>query len=221
MTLEEVASKAGTDKTQISKLESGSRRLTLDWLRRLSRALGVSLNDLLAPPPGVDGRQPRPHRPRAGGKSARSLAEGTAAFIPVMVRGQVQAGAWRPALEWAPDDWYPVTVPLDPRFPGVKRFGLEVRGPAMDLLYPEGTILICVRLEELERAPVPGQRVIVERRNGNGLIEATVKEYQLDSQGKAWLVPRSSDSRYQAPVALEGSGEIRIVALVIGSYKPE
>ena len=50
LTLEQIASACDSDKSAISRLENGSRRLTLEWMERLARALDVSPNDLLRPP---------------------------------------------------------------------------------------------------------------------------------------------------------------------------
>lgn len=47
MSLTEVAAAASTTKAQIQKLEKGGRRLTLDWMERIARALGVSVVDLI------------------------------------------------------------------------------------------------------------------------------------------------------------------------------
>ncbi|HWI73739.1 MAG TPA: XRE family transcriptional regulator [Baekduia sp.] len=49
LTLAEVAGRAGMDPSALSRLESGARRLTLDHLPPLARALGVSVDDLLDP----------------------------------------------------------------------------------------------------------------------------------------------------------------------------
>lgn len=55
LTLEQVGSAIGSDKTQISKLEKGDRKLSVQWLERLASFYGVSPGDLLkqpdAPPP--------------------------------------------------------------------------------------------------------------------------------------------------------------------------
>jgi len=40
LSLDQLASLAGTSNQQISNLETGKRRLTVDWLRALSKALG-------------------------------------------------------------------------------------------------------------------------------------------------------------------------------------
>lgn len=48
---EAVGKLARTDKSQISKLEKGERRLTMDWLNKLSVPLKASPQELLGPPP--------------------------------------------------------------------------------------------------------------------------------------------------------------------------
>jgi transcriptional regulator with XRE-family HTH domain len=50
LTLAEVAADAGMDTSTLSRLESGARRLTLDHLPALARALGVRADDLLTTP---------------------------------------------------------------------------------------------------------------------------------------------------------------------------
>lgn len=59
MTLQEVGVRAGIDLSTLSRLESGKRRLALDHLPRLARALSVSTDELLqtsqAPDPRVRG----------------------------------------------------------------------------------------------------------------------------------------------------------------------
>lgn len=122
----------------------------------------------------------------------------------VFVRGSVEAGVWREAIEWHEDDWYSVTAPSDDRYPGIERFGLLVRGNSMDRIYPEGTILVCVRFADIARSPEPGDRVICLRRSRTGEYEATVKEYDLDAQGRHVLWPRSTQPEYQTPIILTG-----------------
>lgn len=52
LTQEETAKRTGTHKTQISKLESGLRRTTTDWLTKLAKAFGLAdPGDLLRAPP--------------------------------------------------------------------------------------------------------------------------------------------------------------------------
>lgn len=56
LTLHEVSERAGIDVSTLSRLESGKRRLALDHLPRLARALSVSTDELLQAPPTPDPR---------------------------------------------------------------------------------------------------------------------------------------------------------------------
>jgi transcriptional regulator with XRE-family HTH domain len=47
LTLQELAGRVGTSNQQISQLETGRRRLNVDWLERLSKALGCHPLELL------------------------------------------------------------------------------------------------------------------------------------------------------------------------------
>lgn len=149
--------------------------------------------------------------------------------IPLIVDyivGEVKAGAWLEAVEWAEEERIPVSVPIDPLYERIPRFGVIVRGTSMNELYPDGTVLICVKLMDLGRDPEDGERVIVYRTRPDGLVEATAKEYRL-VDGQAELHPRSNDRRYKAPVKLlddsrdQQGVEVIVHALVIGSYRPE
>ncbi|MGV0160220.1 helix-turn-helix domain-containing protein [Mycobacterium colombiense] len=56
LTLQEVGERAGIDVSTLSRLESGKRRLALDHLPRLARALSVRTDELLQAPPTPDPR---------------------------------------------------------------------------------------------------------------------------------------------------------------------
>ncbi len=162
------------------------------------------------------------------------------AMAPIYVRGAVQAGAWKEAMEWPRDDWFPIAVPPGGRVRRLPRFGLTVRGPSMNAVYPDRATLICVRFSDLGRAPRSGDRVICQRVNRNGMIEATVKELVI-ANGVAWLWPRSDHPAHQTPIRLPGprdggawrdhptadahdlgdSEQVDLIALVIGSYIAE
>ncbi len=163
---------------------------------------------------------------KAAGCPASELFAEDLPFSSVMVLGAVQAGEWVEAVEWPEDDWYPIQVPADERFPGVKRYALEVRGPSMNLDYPDGTIIVCVKFIDIDEQPLHADHVVVQQRREDGLTEATVKEYVVDGDGAPWLVPKSSDPNYQSPIRLPAVAEddenedLRIVALVVGNYTP-
>ena len=128
------------------------------------------------------------------------------------------------AYEWPQTDWVAYSGVASINVPEGARFGLRVDGESMNQIYPDGTILDCVKLEHLTGEIKSGQRVIVERRRHDE-IEATVKEYLKDDTGKEWLIPRSNRPEFQMPIAAndpgEGIDDVQIVALVVGSYRPE
>ncbi|ONG53997.1 hypothetical protein BKE38_11010 [Pseudoroseomonas deserti] len=172
---------------------------------------------------------------------------GPVTMEPVQVRSHVQAGVWREAMEWQSEEWFPITVPADPRYPGIPKYGLLVRGDSMDKVYPNGSMVVVIRYTDLGRLPRPGERVVVQRRGAAG-FEATLKEYQVDERGRHLLWPRSAHPAFQDPIILSapsvamddaedvdqtidcgeedyshasGEADLAITALVVGSYRPE
>ncbi len=195
LTQQQLAERADTTLQQISRLERGERRMTLDWVRRLARAMGCTEAEVLG--------------------AALSTVE------PVTVRGAAEAGVWRTEADWPAEERYPASVPEDPRYAGVPRFGLEVRGTALNRRYPEGSILICVAIGDLDTAPESGKRVICHRRDGQGHVEVTARLLRHEDgerDGQAWLWLDSHDPQHQQPIPAE---EAELVALVTGSYTPE
>ena len=183
-------------------LSSHSKHPRYDTLEKLANVLGCTVSDLI--------------------EDERDIEESRSAPLTVVsVTGHVQAGAWVETLEWPRGDWFEIAVPPERRYPGVSRFGLLVRGPSMDLLYPDGTILICVALADLGRTAKSGERIICQRRRGRVEFEISVKEYVVRDNNH-WLVPRSTDPNYQSPIAFNprDAEDISLVALVIGSYRP-
>lgn len=143
--------------------------------------------------------------------------------VPVV--GEIMAGLFREAIRV--DDLSPsINIGPEPRYSGFPRFALRVRGPSMNLLYPDGSFVVCIEFADLGRDPKHGERVIVYRINSDGLIEATCKEFVVDGNGAAWLWPRSSDPHFQTPWPLSNGHpadieSVSVHALVIGSYRPE
>lgn len=197
VTQEQLAEKLNTTHATIQRIETGKQALTDTWLYALAKVLKRRPAELLRIQPGA----------RAG-----------------MVVGAVAAGVWREALEWPEDERYEMPLFPDDRFPGARRFGLEVRGPSMNLYYPPGSVVVCVRFLDIDRAPKQGDRVVVQRYDQDQ-VEATLKEFVVDEQGRKWLWPRSSDPDFQQPWPVIRQGEakdrLEIWALVVGSYKRE
>lgn len=139
----------------------------------------------------------------------------------VWVVGNVEAGAFREAVEWDQSVWFAVDVPVPERFRG-KAKALQVRGPSMNMDYPEGSIAVWVDVLDY-RMPRQGDDVVVYSYCKQGDVEATLKELRIDDQGRRWLWPRSHDPMHQAPLDLgsppENIKEIVIKGIVIGCYR--
>jgi SOS-response transcriptional repressor LexA len=143
---------------------------------------------------------------------------------PIPIQGAVAAGVWRERFEYPEEEWEMFTGSPNIAAPIRQRFGLRVEGDSMDVLYPPGTVLECVRYWGDEPIPT-GKRVIVQRTHDDGSVETTVKEYHEDRDGVVWLVPRSSNPAFQAPFRVDqpgpGVADIRVVALVVASTRYE
>lgn len=140
------------------------------------------------------------------------------------VQGAVAAGVWKESLQYPEEEWSYFTGSPDVRAPLNHRFGLKVQGHSMDIPYPPGTVIECVRYWGDE--PIPnGKRVVVQRTRFNGELETTVKEYQRDANGIEWLVPRSTHPEFQAPFRCDQPGDeiekIEIIAWVVASIRYE
>jgi transcriptional regulator with XRE-family HTH domain len=70
LSMQALADRVGTTAPQINKLEKGERRLTLDWMTRLSVALGIEPKDLLPAPPKPRAAPPSPGTALLGGEAA-------------------------------------------------------------------------------------------------------------------------------------------------------
>lgn len=102
----------------------------------------------------------------------------------------------------------------------------------MDLLYPEGTLVIAAKPYDLGREPKTADKVIVVR-TSNGQEEATLKEVEVKPTGQVVLWPRSTNPEHSQAIVLpsfEGAielpddgchGEYRIVGIIIQSIRPE
>lgn len=139
----------------------------------------------------------------------------------VWVVGNVEAGAFKEAIEWDSSLWFPVDVPVPERFRG-KAKALQVRGPSMNVDYPDGSIAVWVDTQDF-RAARHGDDVIVYSYAKDDGIEATLKELRVDDQGRRWLWPRSNDPLHQMPLEIgnppENIREIAIKGIVVGCYR--
>jgi transcriptional regulator with XRE-family HTH domain len=202
LTLDEMAERAGFSTSQLSRWEAGSSNIPSERLPDLAKAYECRVGDIF-----TDDDSP---------------------FVPLgptlYVRGPVAAGQWYEVWEEPEDEWKSFTGRADVTAPLRDRFGVRVEGESMNEAYPHGTILECVSF--LGGAEIAsGKRVIVERTRVDGEREVTVKELHRDENGIEWLVPRSSNPAFQSPIRADeqedGIVQVRVIGVVVGSYRPE
>jgi transcriptional regulator with XRE-family HTH domain len=175
ITLEKLAELSGLSVSYLSRLEKSGRNLSLKNMNLIARALGGNAPDLL---PVASTH----HR--------------------IKLEGEVQAGKWRSAEQSDIEPEF-FDIPLPEAYAALRPFAVRVMGSSMNLVYPEGTILICCHLAELQENPIPGKRYIIEDIDQGDGIETTVKEFVLDQDGNPWAWPRSSHPEFQQPFALD------------------
>ncbi len=217
----EMAKALGLTPAEVNKMISGLRRIHADEVPEVARYLEMpvaTILGLIADPKTLP----------------LNVTESEMPIGPTRVIGEVEAGVFKDALEYEPAEQFDIYVPVDPRYRRMNRAALKVRGPSMNLLYSDGSYVIVVPTIELgeDWMPRTGMRVVVQRTNEIGQIEATLKEIQINADGSYWLVPKSSDPEFSTawrmpnPADWNGDHEehadgIRITALVIGFYRQE
>ena len=180
----------GVNPSRVTEIIRNTRKVQAHEVRILAEYLKMSERDVLTkvtdiPPPGAPDEE-----------------------ITIHVQGAVQAGEWSAAEKLPPDEWYAKTIKRDPRFPNSTYEGYEVRGPSMNEIYPEGSVIVAVSIFEGEEIEIQsGEKVIVRRVDDHGLIEHTVKEYRVLEDGRRILQARSSDPTYAGAIELKPDSE--------------
>lgn len=156
-----------------------------------------------------------------GKASAKPTSPGLGPILHI--KGAVVAGKWREAEHWDESEWVTFTGSPDVIAPLRDRFGVRVEGDSMNEIYPEGTVLECVRY--WGRGDIStGRRVIVQRKKRDGGFETTVKQYVIDADGVEWLVPRSTNPAHQAFRCDQPTDDIDrtdVIAIVVASIRYE
>lgn len=200
-TQEEVGELLGLAQSSLSLILSGKRKLKNDFIMKFCEVFKVSPSDLYS--------------------SVKSI------IIPheeIPVVGFVQAGVFGDATQIPETEQIKICLSLGEQYKRMRKFCLEVRGDSMDMVYPEGSILACVLLEDYlsYNQALDGKRVIVQRRNDALEVESTVKEYR-SIDGRVWLMPHSKSGKY-TPIILSddgGQSNATIIGVVVGSYREE
>ena len=193
---DDVADGIGAHPITVSKLISGKMKLTEEWMDKFATVFAVPREQIIAAP------------------SATRL---------VKVRSYVEAGVWEQHAEWPEEDWYEVAIPDDPRYRMTELFGSETRGPSMNKRYPEHTVLVHTSLAISGESLEIGKRYVVERERSDGTRETTVKTLSRDLDGRLWLMPESTDPRFQTPIPIDDEIDsiVRVIGKVVYSVQRE
>lgn len=152
-------------------------------------------------------------------------------MVTIVVKGSVRAGRWASAVEYDLSEQFKTAIPVTGN-PPPGLYGLAVEGLSMNKIYPPGTILAVVPFWQFtqSRRLRSGIRVIVHRYRHDE-VEATVKEIVFDSDGRPWLVARSTEPEFQHPIAIpaiydggpfaDDGIRIEIVGVVFGAFQLE
>lgn len=198
LSLEEAAERLGASKHTIEAHEKGKRTVSRQAAAKYGKQYGADVEWILGFQRGSD-------QVKVPATAMRGL--------PVV--GTVMAGAFREALEQPESEQERLPVQYDAAYVEATQFALRVQGPSMNLVYAEGSYVICISASDSDCRV--GDHVVCQRER-NGLYEFTLKELSRDPKSGNWrLLPRSSDPLYQQPVELK-EGMAEIIAIVIGSY---
>lgn len=137
--------------------------------------------------------------------------------IPVV--GDVRAGSW----ERIPDEpniveWLPMEVP---DYAGADLFAVRVVGKSMDLLYSDGTYVVCA--PAAQAGLQEGDCVVVRRWDGDR-AETTLKQIERLADGSYILQPRSTQAEFQEAIPIRQGDQltqngVEIVGVVLISYR--
>lgn len=191
LTQQEAAQKLGISQGALNLYLSGKRQLKTSFLQHFCDVFQLDIASLFPPAP--------------------------LPLHTVSVIGFIQAGAFQPSVQWDKTAQYTLDIPQTGK-EGL--FALEVRGESMNQVYPAGTQVICQKIEAFNEPLTAGKRVICQRTLPDGSVEATVKAYMPQADG-VYLMPLSTDKAF-VPIKLSADmGQVKILAVVIGSYHPE
>lgn len=177
MTLEQLADAANTTPAQVSRLERGVQKLTVDWLKRLGAALDATPADLIEPSAGapLPSAAPTLSRPGSYGRRAGMSADGYIYPAPdrnagepgalrgatvgeIAILGMARGGVDQEMFSDGPIDFHPMP-PFLARVPGA--YGLVVAGDSMHPRYRDGVVVYV----NPHARPTIGAGVVIQKRS--------------------------------------------------------
>lgn len=106
LTQPELASRTGTVKSEVSRLEKGTRRMTLDWMSAFAKALGITVEDLMTVPPMGFGAVSPP--PPSNARNSVEFEVATLGDVNLSIRSSAHL-----VMAISGDDWSGTFAPGD------------------------------------------------------------------------------------------------------------
>lgn len=126
-------------------------------------------------------------------------------LVILTVRGAAKAGEWNKTPEWPANVWEYIMVAKAADYSEV--YGLRITGDDMEDYYPPArSTVMCVPYAHYNQEIRSGAHVIVQRSDGNGQYETTVKQVEI-AGGHIWLKPCSKNPAYQPIELLKTDGD--------------
>lgn len=177
--MKDLAEATGQPASRISEKISGKRDFQADEIPAIAQQLELPVSVVLA---------------RIPSHGAGVLPEDS---MLVEIHGAAQAGKWTRSVKWEQKDWKYLLVPKDSEHPFV--YALRVLGDDMAQIYPpQSTVVLYVPYEHYKKKIGEGDHVIVQRDDGNGQLEITIKEVRITDDERIMLEPRSNNLDYKA-----------------------
>ena len=140
--MQKLASKTGTSQQQIDRLEKGRRRLTVEWMQKLSEALDCSILELI----------PDTGKERDYASTARAK-----------VIGAIDSEQSGKLVEFEEKEIYTVVFGRPKNVSNPRLFSLLIKGDGFGL--SDGTEIILTELERNQKVP-DGKLVLCAERSG-------------------------------------------------------
>lgn len=206
LTQQNVADYLGVDVGYYNRMENETRPINSKWLIKLAELFQCNVPDLFA--------------------LTKNETSATSPISLIYVMGRICEGSWVVSWEFELKKRYQIMVPkLDEVYPTA--FALELYGPAMNLEYTDGSILVCVPMDDYANDLQSGDHVVIQTTSDRGLVELSCRELRLLTDQEAYLWPRSDHPDYQQPIALKWPeaagktprGTIQVLAVIHASYQ--
>lgn len=168
LTMQQLADAVGTSQQQVDRLEKSKRRLTVEWMEKLSRALDCEFVDLV---------------PLDNARNAQTTSK-------AKIVGSVDSAADNALQTYTDKDTYIIIFGRVKEITNPKLFGLLVQGNKL-AGYPEGTELIFNEVPSSTKVNA-GKLVVVLKQSGEYSLRTTPIDPE-DETLKAILVKSIKD----------------------------